>query len=173
MKEFLANHFDAIITIIGFIITYFMMKKSFKEEIKKDKIALAAQAIQSVPYDICQLMDSMIKDKSKSQDELVKEYGVILTKVLAYGSKNAVKIAIKMQQLSYALGNKPNNERFPILAAYALLITQLKFDLTSEIISPESWFQLRMTDYGKIQSAMKAAINTIVKEAGLNYAFNV
>lgn len=42
MKEFLANHFDAIITIIGFIITYFMMKKSFKEEIKKDKIALAA-----------------------------------------------------------------------------------------------------------------------------------
>lgn len=118
-------------------------------------------------------MDSMIKDKSKSQDELVKEYGAILTKVLAYGSKNAVKIAIKMQQLSYALGNKPNNERFPILAAYALLITQLKFDLTSEIISPESWFQLRMTDYGKIQSAMKAAINTIVKEAGLNYAFNV
>lgn len=177
MKDFFINHFDSIITVfitvLGFVITYYMTKKNFKDEIRKDKIALAAQETQTLPYDICQLMDSMIKGKTKSSDELVNEYGAILSKVLAYGSRDAVKIAIKMQQLSYSLSNVPNEERFPILAAYALLITQLKFDLTSEVISPESWFQLRMTDYPKIQPRMKEYINSIINELSLSESFSI
>ena len=177
MKTFIIDHFDSIITefitVLGFVITYYMTKKNFKNEIRKDKIALAAQETQSLPYDICQLMDSMIKDKSKSPDKIVKEYGAILSKVLAYGSQDAVKIAIKMQQLSYSLTNVPNEERFSILAAYALLITQLKYDLTSQVISPESWFQLRMTDYPKLQPRMKGYINSIVSELSLSESFAV
>nr|MBQ4457093.1 hypothetical protein [Clostridia bacterium] len=177
MRAFLINHFDSIITVfvtvLGFIITYLMTKKNFRDEVRKDKIALVAQETQTLPYDICQLMDSMIKDKSKSPDKIVKEYGAILSKVLAYGSQDAVKIAIKMQQLSYSLTNVPNEERFSILAAYALLITQLKYDLTSQVISPESWFQLRMTDYPKLQPKMKEDINNIVYELGLSESFAV
>ena len=78
-----------------------------------------------------------------------------------------------MQQLSYSLTNVPNEERFSILAAYALLITQLKYDLTSQVISPESWFQLRMTDYPKLQPKMKEDINNIVYELGLSESFAV
>ena len=177
MKSFIIDHFDSIITvfitILGFVITYYMTKKNFKDEIRKNKIALASQETQTLPYDICQLMDSMLKDKAKNQDLFVKEYGAILSKVLAYGSNDAVKIAIKMQNLSYDSASKPTNEKFPILAAYALLITQLKFDLTSEIISPESWFKLRMTDYSKIQETMKDAINSIVTELSLSESFHV
>ena len=177
MSDFIANHFDTILTVIvtvlGFVITYFMTKKNFKEEIRKDKIALAAEATQTLPYDICQLMDSMIKDKDKKQNVFMKEYGAILSKVLAYGSKDAVKIAIKMQQLSYDAADQPTEKRFAILAAYALLITQLKYDLTLEVISPESWFQLRMNDYSKIQNIMKSDINNIVNELDLNHSFNV
>ena len=177
MKEFIINHFDStitiLITVLGFIITYFMTNKNFKDEIRKDKIALASQEIQTLPYDICQLMDTMLKDKTKNPDLFVKEYGMILSKVLAYGSRDAVKIAIKMQQMSYTSTNKPNEERFPILAAYALLITQLKYDLTSEVISPESWFQLRMTDYNVLRPNMKNNINSIVSELSLSKSFLV
>ena len=60
-----------------------------------------------------------------------------------------------------------------MLAAYSLLITQLKYDLTSEIISPESWFQLRMNDYEKIQPQMQKSINDLIKELDLNHAFTV
>ena len=77
-------------------------------------------------------------------------------------------------KLSYTLSNEPEaTDRFVILAAYALLITQLKYDLTSEIISPESWFQLRMKDYNKLQSVMKSYINKIVIELGLSSSFSV
>ncbi len=177
MKEFILNHFDSVITVfvtvLGFIITYFMTKKNFQDEIRKDKIALAAQEIQTLPYDICQLMDRMIKAGKEDPESFVKEYGAILSKVLAYGSKDAVSIATKMQQLSYSLTNKPTMERFPIMAAYALLVTQLKYDLTSEVISPESWFQLRMTDYEKLRPTMKNSINDIVNELGLSNSFTV
>ena len=67
MKSFIIDHFDSIITvfitILGFVITYYMTKKNFKDEIRKNKIALASQETQTLPYDICQLMDSMLKDK--------------------------------------------------------------------------------------------------------------
>lgn len=177
MKAFLLNHFDSIvtifITILGFVITYFMTKKNFRDEIQKDKIALASQEIQTLPYDICQLMDGMIKNGAKKQDAFVKEYGAILSKVLAYGSKDAVKVAVKMQQMSYDAAREGKSDHNRLLAAYSLLITQLKYDLTSEVISPESWFQLRITDYTPIQSEMKNQINSIVDEIELSKSFKV
>ena len=173
--SFFMEHLDTIvtvfITIIGFAVTYLMTKKNFKDEIKKSKITLASEQIQTLPYDICQLMDAMI---TGSQDDVVKEYGSILSKVLAYGSSQSVKITIKMQQMSYNSTNTSSlDERLPMLAAYSLLITQLKFDLTSEIISPESWFQLRMNDYEKMQTKMRKSINDLIKELDLNNAFKV
>lgn len=176
-QPFLLEHFDAIITVaitvIGFVVTYLMTKKNFSDEIKKDKINRAMEVIQSLPYDICQLMDKMIKDRGIKQDVLLKEYGEMLSKVLAYGSKDAVKIVTKMQQMSYQADGKTTTERLPMLATYSLLITQLKYDLTAEIISPESWFQLRMNDYASIQNTMKKAINALVEELDLNHSFSV
>lgn len=173
---FYIEHIDTIvtivITIIGFVVTYLMTKKNFKDEVKKNKIALASEQIESLPYDICQLMDAMIKGTSK---DVLEKYGSILSKVLAYGSSQAVNIAIKMQRMSYESSTTSSlDERLPILAAYSLLITQLKYDLTSEIISPESWFKLRMNDYDKnIQPKMKKAINDLINELHLNSSFKV
>lgn len=180
MEEILNVHFDTIITVmitvVGFVITYLMTKKNFKDEIKKGKIALATEQIQTLPYDICQLMDSIIKDgqnNRKRQDDILKEYGSILSKVLAYGSHDAVKIAIKMQRMSYKQVEDNTENKFPMLAAYALLITQLKYDLTSEIISPISWFQLRINDYEDLQKGIENATNSLINELELNRSFIV
>ena len=172
---FYIEHIDTIVTmvvtIIGFVVTYFLTKRNFKNEVQKDKIALASAQIQSLPYDICQLMDAMIKGK---QQNLLDQYGSMLSKVLAYGSSQAVRIAIKMQRMSYDTSNGASlDDRLPMMAAYSLLITQLKYDLTSEIISPESWFQLRMNDYDKIEAKMKEAINRLIQDLDLNHAFKV
>lgn len=173
MKEFILDHFDAVITvgitIAGFIINYFATKKNFQDEIRKEKISRTAETIQSLPYDICQLMNNMIKH----DDDGAEKYNEILSKVLTYGSSDAVKIAIKMQRMSYSLINQPPEDRLSAMAAYALLITQLKYDLTSEIISPESWFELRMTDYEKVKDKMKKWINAIIDELDLNENFYV
>ena len=169
------EHLDAIvtviITIIGFVVTITMTKKSFKNEIKKSKIALASEQIQTLPYDICQLMDDMIN--GNEDGNVLERYRSILSKVLAYGSSQSVKIAIKMQRMSYALESTPNDDRMTILVAYSLLITQMKYDLTSEIISPESWFQLRIKDYDKSQAEIRKSINDLIKQLDLNNEFKV
>lgn len=118
-------------------------------------------------------MDDTIKSRIKNPQEFVQEYGMMLSKVLSYGSKEAIKIAVKMQQLSYDAENKATEERYPIIAAYALLITQLKYDLTSEVISPESWFEMRMKDYNTVQTSMKNALNKLIDELKLNPDFKV
>ena len=177
MKQFMINHFDTIITvgitILGFIITYLMTKKNFRDGIRKDKISLTLQEIHSLPYDICQLMDEMVKNKTKKPEEFAKEYASILSKVLAFGSNEAIKIAIKMQQLSYNSAVELSGNSYKLLIAYALLITQLKFDLTSEIISPEKWFELRMTDYPKIKESIRKDINQMISELELNPGFSI
>ena len=139
---FYIEHLDAIVTmlvtIIGFVVTYLMTKKNFKDEVKKNKIALASDQIQTLPYDICQLMDAMIKGGNQ-QGKLLNQYSSILSKVLAYGSSHAIKIAIKMQQMSYvSTSNASINERLPMLAAYSLLITQLKYDFSGKLVSAKN-----------------------------------
>lgn len=49
--KFLTSHFDTIITVcvtvLGFIITYLMTRKNFKDEVKKNKLALNTENIKS------------------------------------------------------------------------------------------------------------------------------
>ena len=180
MIDFIVAHFDTMltvtITVLGFAVTYFMTKRNFIDEVRKEKITHTAAEIQTLPYEICQMMNEMIKGKNSVS---VEKYGDMLSRILVYGSKDSVKIAIRMQRQTYK-GNLQSNadksigsEQCSLLAAYALFITQLKYDLTSEIISPESWFELRITDYQKMQPAIKEAINALVQELQLNKAFKV
>lgn len=169
MMDFFSKHFDAvitsIITILGFIITYLLTKQSVKDEIRKDKINRATGAIQELPFEMSQIMDKMKSGRFTAQD-----HSTMISKVFAYGSKDAVKIAIKMQRLSYTLSSDPKDiDKIQLMAAIALLITQLKYDLTSEIISPESWFLLKITDYEKMRPQIKECINSLIFELELNH----
>ena len=53
--EFGRLHFDTIvtvsITILGFIVTYFMNKKSVQDELKKDKVMHTTELMETLPYD--------------------------------------------------------------------------------------------------------------------------
>ena len=139
--EFVKQHFDTIITvsitIIGFIVTYFMNKKSVLDELKKDKVMHTTELMETLPYDVCQFMNELLHNKSKT----------------------ITKQSIDAHEKT--------------LAAYALLITQLKFDLTSEVIPATSWFQIKIKDYEKIQNKTETAINALVDELGLNSKFKI
>ena len=57
-------HFDTIvtvsITILGFIVTYFMNKKSVQDELKKDKVMHTTELMETLPYDVCQFMNELL-----------------------------------------------------------------------------------------------------------------
>lgn len=171
---FIENHLDTIITIIttivGFIITFRLTKKSFKDEVIKNKIAIGADAMKEIPFDLCQMMNRMT-GKGTSKPFSAEEYAELLSKILSYGSKDAVSIAVHMQRLAFK--GIDGDKRWEILGTYALLITQIKYDLTSEIISPESWFNMKITDYKTIRSEVIKYINQLVESLNLNKEFRI
>lgn len=144
----------SIISIIGFVLTNKNMSKNLKNELKKEKTTLHIQKMSEMPYDILSLMDKMTKNSSSSSssgevlEEFLEEFGKIMNTVCAYGSKDAIKIASIMQSENYRMANekKENQNKYRILCFYSLLVTQIKYDVTNIVNSPELWFKLKIND---------------------------
>ena len=50
-----------LISIIGFIVTNSSMKKSFKNEFKRQRDNIALEKMSTMPYEVLVLMDEMIE----------------------------------------------------------------------------------------------------------------
>lgn len=171
MEVIITNILSSLVgSLIAYLSTYLITMKKFKNEIIKDKLSKTGEAIKKLPYEICQIMNQINSGETMSREKVSE----ILSNVLCYGSKDAVAIAVKMQMLIYSMNHSEDKQiGYDALASYSLLITQIKYDLTSEIISPESLFQLKLTDYSDTRPQIVSSINKIVDELNLNKKFKV
>ena len=173
MKEFLINNLDVFVTILGFFITYKLTTKTFGNEIKKSKIDQNVEAIHSLPLELCNMMSKIQKSQGSKNTVSVSEYESLMTKIFAYGSKDSVAIAIEIQQTFYRVNKTGEDCGQYLLVLFSLLITQLKYEISDEIISPESWFKLKINDYDTVREKMIDKINHVVKTLELNKKFMV
>lgn len=162
--------FTSIVSIIGFILTNKNMSKNLKNELKKEKTTLHIQKMSEMPYAILILMDKMIK--KPESEEVLDDFRKIMNTVCAYGSKDAIKIASVMQSENYK-NQKNNVNMYRILSFYSLLVTQIKFDVTNIVNSPELWFKLKINDYDKMRDEMIKENNKIVDELDQNEDFKI
>lgn len=173
MIDFLKTHsVTLVIAISGFVVTYLLTTKNLKDEISKNKKSVMIDSIKELPYDICMLMDNILKNENKNKNKLAtssEKFQSIMYKVLAYGSKDAVNIAVFILQLSYS----DNTAIAKALSGYSLLITQLKYDITGEIISPISWLKMKTTDYNTLEDSVKYEANEIITNLKLNSKFKI
>lgn len=166
MVEILTYNIPSVISLIGIIISYFSIKNSYKNDLKKMKMEKITEKIEDLPLEILNIMHNILNDSTSQKN--IEDLSNFLYKVISYGSVDAVKIACCLQQTAYS-----NNDSFKLLAAYSLLITQLKYDLTGEIISPESYFQIKLKDYTKSREKIVKNINKIVNDLNLKKAFTI
>lgn len=160
------------ITILGFVFTYTSIKKSFKNEISKQRQFISLDKISSLPYDIIELFDEMKKSKN-IKEEFRTKHAHIYNSIYCYGSKEAIKIAATMQKESYNSSAGINSEKYRMLCQVVLLVTQLKYDATEEAISPKYWYEMRITDYDKIKDEIENINNKLVEELQLNPEFRI
>ena len=154
------------VTILGFIITYRASRKNLLDEIVKFKQTSQVDQAKDLPLELCNLLQK-IYDKAP-QDELKKSYVELMNKVLSFASKDAVKIAIWGQKVSFEM-EKTGNKNAP-LVALSLLISQLKYDFSSVVIPADAWFQMRVKDYH--DSGMDQEIIQIIKNVVLHLDLN-
>lgn len=161
----------SIISIVGFILTNRNMSKNLKNELKKEKTTLHIQKMSEMPYAILCLMDMMVK--KPSSEETLDEFRKIMNTVCAYGSKDAIKIASVMQSENYKLAGTKQQNTYRMLSFYSLLVTQIKYDVTNIVNSPELWFKLKINDYDNSRDKLIEENNKIIEELELNEEFKI
>lgn len=159
------------VTILGFVVTFFASRKNLANEILKFKQTSQVDQVKDLAYRLCDLMYQM-KEPKKNNQEIIDNYAEIMNKVIAYASSDAVNISIWGQQINFqnCISGKSS---FAPLVALALLISQLKYDASAEIIPADTWFRLRINDYEKsgMKSEIEKLITETVEELNLNKGF--
>lgn len=164
----------AIISIIGFAITIFTLKKGFQNELAKQKANIQLDKMAVMPYEILVLMQEMIdagkqKTSPAVQQKLKEKMDWIFSSVYAYGSSKAIHILATMQSENYKNAAMPeNSDKYRTMAFYVLLTAQIRADITGEIVSPEEWFKLKITDFQANREMIKVANNRLVEELDLD-----
>ena len=157
----------AVVTIIGFIVTYFLNKRNFKSEINREKININLDKIADLPYKIQELMNAMLDQGGNSKT--INDFKELMSLIFAYGSKEAIMLMTNMQQLNYRLAdNSADADKAEVIPYYILLLCQIKYDLTGIKINPEYWFRMRLSDYLTMEKDLKRATNKIVDELKLD-----
>ena len=97
-----------------------------------------------------------------------------MNEVYAYGSENAIALISKIQKDNMFFGdNVADRNLYELIAMYILLATQIKYDVTGIIVSPEKWYEMRMNDYEINREKMRLANNNVVKMFELNKRFYI
>ena len=81
-----------------------------------------------------------------------------------------------MQRINYRNADNadaPIEEKYRVMTLLSLLISQIKYDLTGEVINPEFWFIMKIKDYysSNINKTICQLINQDVDELNLLYKF--
>lgn len=168
----------ALISIVGFIVTYCSMKKSFKNELSHERDSVALEKMSEIPLKVLDLFEqiqksSHIQNQTQKQqqdfiDNTTKLLSTILNTTYSYGSEKAIKLMSMMQSENYYREANPSQgDTYRIMAFYVLLATQIKYDVTEIAISPELWYRMRLKDYETQKEKIIEANNKIVKELNL------
>ncbi|MGT2547138.1 hypothetical protein ACQCTK_00150 [Streptococcus milleri] len=170
----------SLISVIGFWITNTSLKKSFRNELQKNRDNVFLGYMSAIPLDILELLDEMmeidnsaLKNKRQKEQNL-KSFKKIINTTYSYGSEEAIKLLALMQKENYAAA-KDNVEQdiYRMIAIYCLAATQIKFDVTGIAVSPNFWFQMRLNDYSEHQEKYRIATNILIKELELNKKFKL
>ena len=163
----------ALISIIGFIATNRSVNRDFKNEILKQRNEIALNKMATMPMRILELLGTIIETGGQNE-ELAKEFDGFMNEVYAYGSENAIALISKIQKDNMFFGdNVADRNLYELIAMYILLATQIKYDVTGIIVSPEKWYEMRMNDYEINREKMRLANNNVVKMFELNKRFYI
>lgn len=171
--EFVKILVPAIISILGYLVTTLTISKNFKNELRKQKSNLHIEKMSTIPYKVLMLMEG-IQDKSLKEDELLSEFKILMNTIYSYGSKEAINLISLMQKENFDRVKEPDTvNQYRLMSYYVLLATQIKYDVTEILVSPNLWFQMKITDYHDCKEKFKEANNKLVDELELNKSFKI
>lgn len=162
------------VSIIGLILTSISMKQSFKNELERNRDTVALEKMSKMPFEVLTLLDNELEaivndTKTKTCLEDVTK---MLHTIYCYGSEDSIRIVALMQKEIYDTNRQELAlDMYRKIAFFVLLATQIKKDVTTVVVTPELWYQMRIMGYYKEKSKIKYANNRLVEELKLDNKF--
>jgi len=152
----------AFVTIIGFVITYFLTRSDIKRETDKKKTNIYLNELSSLPLEIIDVIELLYRNSKDYSDKIYE----IIDKILAYGAKDSIKIVASMQEDIHKLIDDPK-AKTKTTYYMILLSCQLKYDMTGIQMSPDYFYRAKVYDYSKGREDVIKNNNDIVNELSL------
>lgn len=168
-SEWIGTLITAIISIVGFGVTIYTMKRNFKNELLRQRNTIALEKMATIPFEILTFLDKQADVTAASKQ--IDHFNKILNTIYSYGSADVIKIAALMQRENFSINSGKKINAYRATSLYILLVTQIKYDVTGTVVCPELWFQTRLTDYATKRNEFKTANNRLVTELNLNKGF--
>lgn len=151
-KDWFVILIPAVLSLIGFVVTYLGLRKSFKDEIRKQKSNIALDKMSTVPFETLDWYETMMSpvrlkkqikaieckaqqtkaDKieiqrisrqiSDAEDSFSDEMIKLYNTIYAYGSVEAIKIVSSMQRMNYRIKVDAPVEERCIIMAHMILL---------------------------------------------------
>lgn len=173
----ITNIFTSIATIIVTMLTIYFTNKATRTQIKAEidnykqtQLIDSNKEVLGYAAKVIRLNDIKTEEES---EELIRN--LIIT-VMAYGSKESIAILADFQQFNYMPKElKEENDEYKAIVYPALLISQIKYETTGEIINPIDILKININDLEKenIKKNVIININDIVDDLNLNDNFKV
>lgn len=166
MITVVASILSSTIALIGIWLSYFFTKKNMSNEIWRSQKQQSLQASKELPARASRLLDDLYRRNDISKwDALSKD-------IVAFGSLDAIKIAVAFQEDSYTSEiKKVKTNPLDHFSLIALLTVQLKYDISDVLVSPAMWMKMTFYDYDNKEEDIKASVNRLVDQLELNPLF--
>ena len=82
LNDWLTIAVPTIISIIGFVVTFVSLSKSFKNELNKQRMGVHIDKMSTIPYDILKLLDTMVQTGNQNQEITIQEINNLLNNIL-------------------------------------------------------------------------------------------
>lgn len=159
-----------LVTIIGLFFNNRNLKNTFKNDFNKIHREHFLEELSGLSREVVNVMQEIMdaNDNSSKIKKSTENLKNVENKILAHGSAKSIDICCSAQQSVYK--NEPATK---MLALLSLLICQIRFDLSGEAISYESWFKMKLNDYDDavIKEELKEFAEKEVKRLKLNRDF--
>lgn len=156
-----------LISLVGVGLNIFMINKSVKNAIVTKQKDLNLQKLVEVPYLLLDLYEKMLTLQGKAlEDELKPQLQKIYSLILAYGGNKSTLIAGEMQQFFYNINGE--TDKRDSLVYVAILLYQVKYEITNIEGNPDDWYKLKLTDWKISKSIIAERHNELVNKLNLD-----
>lgn len=173
-----------IITIIGFVITYFSMKNNFKNELHKQNNIIKVEKLSDLSDKFLKAIrecSNALADESLSDDDhgnlkvdknFFDQYDAAVADLILYGTDEMINVMYFATRMESSIASK-KHRLILIIATLMLIFTMLRREFTDAMTNPENYFMIIIGNYVGYGDLYKKYNNEIVAGLELNKEYMI